>query len=106
MPPFLFVAIGWADSTLKVGEAVERIEWGQGEEVDLSDFIDERMGRGERRTRGSGLEREGPARESVIRLLQLGQDVFRPFDDGGRQPRELRDVDPVAAVRAASNDLA
>ena len=49
MPPFLFSAIvlaGWTDPALEVGEAIKRIERGQGEEVDLFHFLDDRMGVG------------------------------------------------------------
>jgi hypothetical protein len=46
---FLFLRIvlaGWTDPALEVGEAIKRIERGQGEEVDLFHFLDDRMGVG------------------------------------------------------------
>jgi hypothetical protein len=47
MPPFLFSAIvlaGWTNPALEVSEAIERIERGHGEKVDLFHFLDDRMG--------------------------------------------------------------
>jgi hypothetical protein len=46
---FLFLRIvlsAWTDPALEVGEAIERIERGHGEEVDLFHFLDDRMGMG------------------------------------------------------------